>query len=406
MLKENIALEEAQELLFANCPKVGKKLWNLSNSYGRILYEDIKATENIPPFARSPYDGYAMRSEDTLGATEYNPVTFEVIEEIPAGYAPVKEIISGKAAKILTGAPIPQGADCVIKYEDTKEEESRFSISYPLKAGENIVPAGEDVELGTVIATKGTMITPPLMGLMAALGISEVPIYKRPRIAIVSTGDELIGPTEPLTPGKIRNSNCYTLMGYIQSIGAEPIVIGTAKDKQEDVAALIEEGLQRADMVITTGGVSVGDYDVVKAAVRIVGAETLYWKIEIKPGSSTLAAVKDGKMILGLSGNPAAAMVIFQLLVVPYIKKMAGRADYLNQIVEVVLKKDFKKASPRRRFLRGKLVIEGGSLFLESTGGQGNGVLRSMLGCNVLAEIPGGSGSIQAGQKLTAHLVN
>jgi molybdopterin molybdotransferase len=244
-----------------------------------------------------------------------------------------------------------------------------------------------------------------MMGLLAALGIPVVPVYKRPLVAVISTGDELRDVSEPLTPGKIRNSNSYTLQGYIRSIGAEPVVIGMCQDRAEEVAALIEQGLDRADLVITTGGVSVGDYDVVRHAVDYLGAETLYWKIDIKPGSPSLAAIKNGKLILGLSGNPAAAMVTFQLVVAPFIKKMTGRLDYLTPKIEVLLKEDFKKPSPLRRFLRGKLVLEGGAAFMEMTGGQGNGVLSSMEGCNLLAEIPEKSGPVKAGQKLTAYLI-
>lgn len=405
-MKNNIALEEAQELLLVRATLVGKKNLSLSDCLTRILSEDIIARENIPPFARSPYDGYALKAEDTLQARKNSPVRLEIIEEVAAGYAPTKEIGSGKATKILTGAPIPKGADCVVKFEETKFSDNQVSIFSPLKAGENIVPAGEDVTEGETVAAKGTVITPPIMGLMASLGISVVSVFKRPRVAIISTGDELVDIYEPLTPGKIRNSNCYTLIGYIRSIGAEALVIGAARDKKEEVAALIEEGLERADMVITTGGVSVGDYDVVKEAVNQIGAEILYWKIEIKPGSPTLAAVKNGKVIMGLSGNPAAAMVIFQLLGIPFIKKMAGRKEYLFEKVDVVLKKDFKKPSPRRRFLRGRLVLEDGQTLMESTGDQGNGVLRSMIGCNALAEIPEGSGPVKAGEKLKAYLID
>ncbi len=405
-MKKNVSLEEAQQILLANCAFVEKKNYNLIDSLTRILGEDIKAKENIPPFARSPYDGYALRAEDVIEASPDKPKILAVIEEVPAGYAPQKEITAGKATKILTGAPIPVGADCVIKYEDTKFQDNQVSIFHPLKKGENIIPAGEDIRDGDIIASKGAEITPPVIGLMASLGITVISAFKRPRIAIVSTGDELIDLYEPLTPGKIRNSNSYTLAAYIRCIGAEPVIIGTAKDKKSEVASLIEDGLERADMVITTGGVSVGDYDVVKEAVNLLGAETLYWKVEIKPGSPTLAAVKNGKVIMGLSGNPAAAMVIFQLLGIPFIKKMAGRRDYLHQMIDITLKKEFKKPSPRRRFLRGRLVLEEGLTLIETTGDQGNGVLRSMVGCNVLAEIPEGSGAVKAGEELKAYLID
>jgi len=402
-VKNNISLEEAQALLLGKCIPVGIEYVALQESLGRVLGEDVIARENIPPFDRSPYDGYAFRAEDTITATEENPVTLEVIEEVPAGYAPTKKVETGQTVKILTGAPIPQGADAVTKYEETQVKDCYVGIPARFKSGENVVPAGEDVAVGEQIALKGTLVTPPVLGLMAALGMSEVPVYKRPKIAIISTGDELLDIDEPLRPGKIRNSNSYTVASYCRQIGAQPLMLGTTRDRVEEIGAMIMRGLQEADMVITTGGVSVGDYDVLGKAVTHIGAETLYWKIEIKPGSPNLGAVKNGKVILGLSGSPAAALVIFHLLGNIFIKKLAGMNDYLPQKIEVILKNDFRKASPRRRFLRGKLVIEKGTAFMEITGGQGNGVLRSLIGCDILAEIPAGSGPQPAGTRLEAY---
>lgn len=405
-MKKNISLEEAQFSLLEKCPQMGEEYVNLTDALGRILSMDVKAQESIPPFDRSPYDGYAFRAEDTEKATGENPVIFEVIEEVPAGYAPKYKVSQGQAVKILTGAPIPEGANAVIKYEATESKGNLVSIFHSIKTGENVIYAGEDVKSGETIAYKGTVITPPIMGLLAAIGINNIPVYQRPKIAIVSTGDELLDAIEPLTPGKIRNSNSYTLHGYIESIGAKPLIIGIAKDKAEEVASFIKEGLEKADMVITTGGVSVGDYDVVGRSVDLIGAETLYWKIDIKPGSPTLVAVKDGKLILGLSGNPAAAMIVFQLLCFPYIKKMAGWVDYQSPKLEVVLKKDFRKSSPTRRYLRGKLIYEEGIPVLDNTGEQANGILSSLIGSNLLAEVPAGSGPLKSGTKLTAFIIN
>jgi len=404
-VKSNISLEEAQEILFKNCPVVAKEEGELTEILGRVLAEDVVARENVPPFPRSPYDGYTFRSADTAGASKENPVVLEIIEEVQAGYAAKNAVGPGQAIKILTGAPIPEGADTVTKYEETTFDERKVAVYKQHKALEDIVPAGEDIALGEIIAAKGSVVSPAIMGLMAALGMTSAPMFKRPRIAIISTGDELCDISEPLTPGKIRNSSSYALQGYIKALGAEPVAMGTCPDKKEAVASLIAQGLEKADMVITTGGVSVGDYDVVRYAVDYLGAETLYWKIEIKPGSPTLAALKDGKMIIGLSGNPAAAMTTFQLLIVPYIKKMMGRADYLNPKIEVFLKRDFRKPSPRRRILRGKTIFEDGKIYMDFIGDQGNGVLRSMEGCNVLAEIPEKSGPVKAGEKLTAYLI-
>lgn len=404
-MKNSITLEEAQSLVFDHCSLMGSERVNLKESFGRVLFGDLAAQENIPPFARSPYDGYAFRAQDTEQASLKNPVILSIIDEVPAGYTSAYTVESGTAVKILTGAPIPEGADAVIKFEETVILENQIKITAAYQPGENIVPAGEDVKRGTQIASQGTAITSPIMGLIAAIGQEDIAVYKIPKIAIISTGDELVDISEPLIPGKIRNTNCYTLFGYIQSIGAVPLIIGTAKDRKEEIAALIERGLDQADMVLTTGGVSVGDYDMVSRAMEYLGANLLYKKIEIKPGSATAAAVKDGKLILGLSGNPSAALTNFHLVAVPFIKKMAGRTNYLNEKIEVTLKKDFKKESPRRRFLRGRLVFEEGISMMEPTGGQGNGILSSMIGCNILTEVPGGSGPKRSGEKLAAYLI-
>ena len=345
----NIALEEAQSLILERCQPVGTEYVHLNHALSRILARDIKAQENIPPFARSPYDGYAFRAEDTVGVSKANPVTLEVIEEVPAGYTPQKKVTVGKAVKILTGAPIPEGADAVTKYEETGINDEFVEIYSSFKPGENIVPAGEDVAEEEIIANQGTLVSPPIIGLMSALGITEVEVYKRPRIAIISTGDELIDISEPLSPGKIRNSNAYTLAAYCRGLGADPVILGIVSDRAAEIAQLIEQGLKEADLVITTGGVSVGDYDVVGDSVEAVGAQILFWKIEIKPGSPCLAAVKNGKLILGLSGSPAAAMVIYQLVGILIIKKLAGWSQICHKRTEVILRKDYRKASPRDR---------------------------------------------------------
>ncbi|MGI5901790.1 MAG: gephyrin-like molybdotransferase Glp [Desulfitobacteriia bacterium] len=404
-MKTNITLEEAQNILLDHCPRAEIEEVELNNTLGRVLATDIKAHENVPPFARSPYDGYALRSADTAEVDRDNPVALEIIEEVPAGHTAKKAVCARQAIKILTGAPIPEGADAVTKFEETTSEGNKVFLYRKYKPLENIVPAGEDIALGDLVASSGAVITPPLMGLMAALGLTKIPVYKRPKVAIISTGDELREVSESLAPGKIRNSNSYALRGYIRSLGAEPVVIGICKDRTEEVAALIDEGLKSADLVLTTGGVSVGDYDVLRLAVNHLQAKTLYWKIDIKPGSPNLTAVKNDQLIIGLSGNPAAAMVTFQLLVVPFLKKMMGRKDYFHRQTEVILKQDFPKASPRRRFIRGKILLENGSVFMEVLKEQGNGVLRSMERCDALAEIPAKSGPLKAGQKLRAILI-
>lgn len=404
-MKQNISLEEAQKLLFEHCKSAQEEV-NLSDVLGRVLAQDVRAEENIPHFDRSPLDGYAFAATDTEEALKLNPTILEVIEEVPAGYTATKEVIKGTAIKVMTGAPIPEGADAVEKYEKIERIDNKIKIFSSFKPGQNTIKAGEDVKIGDKVVSDGVVLSPPEIGLLASLGIYKVPVYRQPKVALVSTGDELIDVTEVLKPGKIRNSNRYSLEGYCREAGAEPVVIGTAKDKVSEVAELIEQGLEKADMVITTGGVSVGDYDVVADAVKSIGAEIVFSKIDIKPGMPTMAAVKKGKIILGLSGNPASSLVVFQLIGIPFIRKMAGQSKYTLQKIEAVLLQEFIKASPKRRFLRGRLVLENGKVNVKFTGSQGNAILSSMVGSNVLIDVPAGSGPLKVGEKITTFLVD
>ena len=403
-MRENISLEEAQDLLLSIIKPTGEEKISINNALNRVISCDIKAGENIPHFARSAYDGYAFKAEDTKMASKDQPIVLQVLEEVPAGYPPTKKVVSGTTIKVMTGAPIPEGADTIINYEVTARVGNELSLFAAYKVGANIIPAGEDLEKGQLVVAKGAVITPPIIGLLASLGISEVPVFKKPFVSIVSTGDELINIDEHLKPAKIRNSNAYSLQAYLQDLGAASRIIGTAKDRVEEVKDYVAVGLDGAEMVITTGGISVGDYDVVEEALGALGAELVFRQIEIKPGSPTLAAVKDDKIILCLSGNPASALVIFQLLGAPMIKKMAGKTSYLSEKISVELMEDFPKKSPKRRFLRGTLILEDGKTGVRLTGAQGNSVLRSMVGCNLLVDIPGGSGSLTKGTKLTATL--
>lgn len=404
-MQNNISLEEAQSMLLDYIGYLKEEVLPLNNSIGKVLSKDIQAQENIPPFNRSPYDGYAFRSKDTEKASAQQPVILKVIEHVAAGYVAQKEVSPGTAIKVMTGAPMPVGADVVIKYEDVMREGDYIKIFTKQESGSNIILAGEDLKRGDLIASDKTVLTPALIGLLASVGVSDVPVYQKPKIAIISTGDELVDVKESLRPGKIRNSNSYVLEAACQELGVEPLVMGNVVDKKEEVAAQITKGLEKADMVITTGGVSVGDYDVVKDALLSIGAEVLFWKINIKPGQPTLAAIKGNKVILGLSGNPASALTVFQLLGIPLLKKLSGRANYLPERIKAVLANGFKKASPKRRFLRGKLVIKEGTAQVELTEIQGNAILRSMVGCNSLVDIASGSGPLKAGDEVTAHIV-
>jgi molybdopterin molybdotransferase len=405
-MKTGISLEEAQHLLLEKVCLLETSCVSLFKASGRILSQDIQATSNLPPFNRSPLDGYALQAIDTETADRLQPVSLAVIEEVPAGYMPRKRVTPGTAIKVMTGAPIPEGADVVIKYEDVKQEQDTITLFHKLKAGSNIVLAGEDVVEGEIIAATGSVLTSPLVGLLAAQGFAEVPVFNKAKIAILSTGDEVIDPAEQLQPGKIYNSNMHSLFASCIELGAAPLAMGIVPDKAQVIAERISQALRTADIVITTGGVSVGDYDAVPDALKELSADILFWKINMKPGSPAIAAVKDDKLIIGLSGNPAAALITFDLLVVPLIKKMRGRGRHQPFTVSAVLANSFTKSSPQRRFLRAQLYRKNRTVYARLTGEQGNGVLKSMIDCNALIDVPAGSGPLAVGQQISALILD
>ena len=350
-------------------------------------------------------DGYALRAEDIVTAQAAHPVALEVIEEVAAGYAAEKKVTPGTTIKVMTGAPIPEGADIVIRFEDVTRRENTALMTTPLRSGSNVIRAGEDVKKGEYVAATGSLIVPPLVGMLAALGYTALPVFDKVKIALASTGDELLEPSQPLQPGKIYNSNLYSLAAACSRMGAQPVILGNVMDQAGAVAEAIAKGLREGDIVITTGGVSVGDYDAVPDALDLLGAKVIFRGVDVKPGSPVLAAEKDGKLILCLSGNPAAAMITFELIAVPLIKKFMGLTGCFPAKTQAVFADDFIKPSPQRRFLRGKLHLGNEGNYVTLTGGQSNGVLQSLVHCNVLIDIPAGSGRVSRGQNVTALIV-
>lgn len=405
-MRKNIALEEAQDLLLAGVYPVQECSIPLFDAVGRVLSREIRAPFPLPPFNRSPLDGYAVRARDTEKASVSSPAVLEVIEEVGAGHAAQKKVMSGTTIKVMTGAPIPEGADAVIKYEDILRTGKVCKIFTPLQPDSNIILAGEDVRKGEVIAREGSMISPALIGLIAALGYAETTVYDKVKIAVISTGDELLDCSQKLQPGKIYNSNLPSLVAACLKMGTQITALGNVPDELDAIADIISLGLADADIVITTGGVSVGDYDVVPDALLRLGVNIIYRGVDMKPGSPVVAAEKDNKFIICLSGNPAAALITFELIAVPLIKKKMGLTNCLPVRTGAILTDEFKKASPQRRFLRGRLYYEAGKSYVMLTGGQSNGVLKSLLNCNAYIDIPAGSGKIDDGQEVSVLVVD
>lgn len=390
----------ARDLLLDVVHTVSTEKIALSECFGRVLAESVTAAENVPPFDRSPYDGYAFRSEDTAEASKENPATLYIIEEVPAGAVPTKVCTKNTAVKILTGAPIPEGADAVINYERTEFTESSVKIFAPVKSGDNIVRAGEDVRKGDVLVRQGQVIDPGTAGTLAAQGVARPKVYRKPKVGIISTGNEVMEVGAPLAPGKIYNSNRYTLSAALCEIGCESIYLGLAGDNPEAICELMKRGLAECDAIVTTGGVSVGDYDFTPDAMERAGVNILFRGVQLKPGMACSYGEKDGKLVCGLSGNPASSLTNFYMVAVPALKKLAGLSDYMLEEIQVTLSTDFKKKSPATRLLRGKLDISDGTVKMALPKDQGNVVISSAIGCDGMAIVPAGTGPITAGTTL------
>lgn len=400
-----ISYIEARDWLLQIAKPVETENVSLYESSGRILGQEVVAADNVPPFDRSPYDGYAFRSEDSLGAAKENPVTLQILEEIAAGDIAHFPVTQGYAAKVLTGAPIPEGADAVTKFELTEFTKDTVTIFEASKSGSNIVRTGEDVKIGDVLASKGMEIDPGLMGTLASQNIANPQVYRIPKVGIISTGSELTEVGEKLEPGKIYNSNQYMLSSALTKIGCKPVILGSVKDHTEGICELILKGLDECDALLLTGGVSVGDYDLTPAAMEMAGVDILFRGVALKPGMACAYGVKNGKLVCGLSGNPASSITNFYAVASPAIKKLCGYKEYLPKEITVRLKNGFKKKSPGTRLLRGTLELSDGVVRMVIPKEQGNVVLSSTIGCDVMAIVPAGSGPLPEDTELGGFLL-
>lgn len=404
-MSKGIPYLTARELALNAVTPVGTERVPIGEVYGRVIAQTVAAAEHVPPFDRSPYDGYAFRSFDVRDATPDTPVTLRILEEIPAGGISHMPVTEGTAVKVLTGAPIPEGADAVTMFEKTLFTEETVTIFHPSKYGENIIRAGEDVKKGDILAEAGTVVDAGLAGTLASQNIPEPLVYRIPKVGIISTGSELTEVGRTLEPGKIYNSNYHTLSGVLQKLGCRPMYFGIAGDSEEEISGLLNQAIEACDAVILTGGVSVGDYDLTPAAMERSGAKLLFRGVALKPGMACAYGVKDGKLICGLSGNPASSVTNFYAVACPAIGKLRGLGNYLPREIEVTLAADFKKRSISTRMLRGTLDLSDGTVRMRIPKDQGNVVLSSTIGCDVMAVVPAGSGPVAAGTKLKGFLL-
>ena len=388
------------------------------NCLGQVLAEDIYSSIDVPPLDNSAMDGYAVQSGDTRGASGESPRLLRVIGTVSAGSIARCKVEPGTAIRIMTGAPIPEGADSVVIFEDTDETQRQRSsteigILHEAEAGLNIRRAGEDITKGSIVLSKGAVIRPSEVGVLASLGRTTVRVIRRPIVAILATGDELVDINQPLPAGKIYNSNTYSLAALVQRYGGIPRILGIALDSEDSVITRLRQGLD-ADMLITSGGVSRGDYDVVKDVLAKQG-EIAFWTVRMKPGKplafGTIKGVAKAGIArsiphLGLPGNPVSSMVTFELFVRPAILKMMGKKNLTKPIIEAVVEDSAVNSDGRRVFARAIVEKRNGQYFARLTGPQGSGILTSMSLANGRVIIPEGKAGVVAGDVVQVMMLD
>jgi len=382
---------------------------SINESYGRYLSEELVATNNVPPFDKAPYDGFAIRSIDTQAASLSNPVEFEVIDHIGAGVVSNKTLGPFQVIRIMTGAQMPEGSDAVVMLELAKTSERNgkqyMSIKRSYKSGDNVSFCGEDAKEGDVLVAKGTFINPGIQAMLATFGYAQVPVAKKPVVGLFATGTELLEVGEPLAPGKIRNSNSHMIMAQIERAGAEVQFMGNLPDDLETCYEAISNCIPHVDMLITTGGVSVGDFDLLPDIYQKLGAEVLFNKVAMRPGSVTTVAQVNGKLLFGLSGNPSACYVGFELFTRPIIRTLLFSDKPHLRKEKAILQADFPKANPFARFVRSYLFVQDGHLAVEPSGMDKSNIVMSLANANSFIILPGGTRGFQSGEEVDVLLL-
>jgi molybdopterin molybdotransferase len=382
---------------------------SIDQSFGRFLSVDLTATSDVPHFDRAPYDGFAVRSIDTKEASQNNPVEFKVIDHIGAGLTSAKIVKQYEAVRIMTGAMMPEGTDCVVMFEVAiafeKDGMPFMSIKRSFNSGDNVSFRGEDAKEGEVLVSKGTLINPGIQAMLATFGYHQVPVAKKPLIGLFATGTELLEVDEELVPGKIRNSNSPMIAAQIQRTGADVHYFGKMPDEFDTCFEAIKEALEQVDILITTGGVSVGDFDYLPAIYQKLGANVLFNKVAMRPGSVTTVAQLEGKLLFGLSGNPSACYVGFELFARPIIRTMLFSNQPHLRKEKALLEVNFPKANPFTRFVRSAYSIKEGRLCVQPSGLDKSNIIMSLSGANSFMILPGGTRGFEAGTEVDILLL-
>ncbi|MBC7878833.1 MAG: molybdopterin molybdotransferase MoeA [Anaerolineales bacterium] len=407
-----LSVSDARARILSHFQNTTEETLPLIQCANRVLAVDVTAAHDLPLFNNSSMDGFAIRAVDSQGAEVDSPLTLKVVADIPAGSAPTVILTKGQATRIMTGAQLPQGADAVIPVEDTDFNSREAGTVAPqtvsfarnVKAGENVRPRGMDLHAGDIVLRKGRKLKPQDLGLLAMLGIANVEVYKKPLVALFSSGDELIEVDAPLTDGKIHDSNSYALAALIESTGAELLRLGVAKDTRESVTDLLEKAAnEKVDLIISSAGVSVGAFDYIKEVIESNG-KLDFWRVNMRPGKPLAFGEYRNKPFVGLPGNPVSAFVGFEVFVRPMLEKLSGQLDGSRLKIKVRCDEEIE-SDGRESYLRAKIRNEEGVYIATLTGHQGSGNLLSLVQADALLIIPAGVKCVPVGQEVEALLL-
>jgi len=400
--------QEALKAILARAVPLSSRRVSIDEALDRILAEDVVATEDLPPFPNSAMDGFAVRAEDVATATREQPVRLRVLADAPAGTVVACEVRSGTAVRIMTGASLPPGTEAVVPVEHTASTSAEVTVLRPVRKGGNLRQAGEDVRTGERVLVQGAVLRPAEIGLLAALGRTEVALLPPPRVAVLTTGAELVEAGLRPGPGQVRDANIHGLCAQVRAVDAQARPFPRIPDERSLVEAALRQALETCDVVLTNGGVSAGDYDFMKETLERLGAEPIFCQVNQKPGRPLMFWMLQGKPVFGLPGNPVAAMVCFEVYVRPALRKMMGHTLLFRPRVEAVLTEDYRKGGGDRRthWLRVLARSEGGRWAATATGPQGSGILSSMTRANAIAEIPEAAGDLAAGTRVELHMTD
>lgn len=405
-----ISVEEALEKVLSYVSVLDGEEKPILHCLGQVLNEDVYSSIDIPPRDNSAMDGYAVRAEDVVGATPSSPVFLDVIGEVKAGDIPKEEVGALSALRIMTGAPIPRGADSVVQFEDTDEALRRerppfqIGILHQVTKGQNVRRASEDIALGQLVLKKGTVLRPAEVGVLASLGKETTRVIRRPLVAIIATGDELVALGQTLPEGKIYNSNSFSVAAQVLRYGGIPQILGIARDRVKDIKDKIKEALS-ADLLLTSGGVSMGNYDLVKDVLAKQG-EVSFWTVRMKPGKPLAFGMIKGVPHLGLPGNPVSSMITFELFARPAILKMMGKKNLSKPTIEAILDGHIKNTDGRRIFARAIVSREGDRYLARVAGPQGSGILTSMSRANGLVIVPEDVEAVEEGETVEVLMLD